>query len=763
MRRESPLAPSSIARRSVRFATAALGLGLLVMGSVFPPGTTVADALPGRCEPYVQWSAGTTTTRTLSDGNEVQETSGIKGTIIQCDTIETPLPGDGGSGTGGGGGDGTAPPPGPPLPPGPALPAPPPSIPPGAAPACVRGSNNDKTPGREAGDSTGDGRTVRDNVVAGLESGTIVVDTTPAEDRLKFPGLPPTRFTSLDVKVSDSAGGNPYDGDTAEEALRSLYWPGGVDPTYTEVGPRGTALKSLVAEATKYIGGNATARSAFQRLLSNATPEVREMTEAFLRQVRYVSKTRAGSVALDLIEDLLHDLGTISGPGSSDDVELYLAMSAARTRSGVLVSGAPNGSACGQVGAGMVTDLGTSGSGIVAAGEHWVRVTLVGTEYGTLVDQLRLLRAPAGYCPPVEVEATAGQVNMVSVTSGCRGPLGRVRLLSRAETSRISSEAARELQTIGSDTVLDAGAFGAAFRRYSDLDYDPGSVKADSVSVLADGNASLSPSDDGRGVLYYKPPLEAGGGIDGLVAVATDRAGAEHYFLIKVAVKSPPTCIGDDYGGFLGEDHTTFVQHGTLQLVRNTSFTLDPKAFCSTDWRDGYRVNIETGIQGATSKVNADGTVTYSWTDPDVVGAVAPLKVTAWDEQTGAPSETVEIAVNVRDVDPVCSDVTIEYDRAAEKGTPIAVPLNCSMAGGLTVLHPPIPRLFDPSGGDGSVLTVDGGTFTASPGGLTFTPAETATGSVVAPSVTGWTLDPWAPWDVTNRHSSSFRVAVTIR
>ncbi|RFA11576.1 hypothetical protein B7R21_12835 [Subtercola boreus] len=753
-----------------RVAPPAFVLGALLLVSVLSPlSAPGAHAMLGECgAPYIQWKDGVTNSYEDPTGGGHMTETGIKGQLIvpQCDIVEAPVPGDGGDT---GGGAGTPPP----APPGPKLPAPPASVPAGAAPMCAEGANN-HTPGVDSSEGLGSGDIVATNVEQGLNTGNIVPSETTAADRLAFPGVGASRFVSLDVNVGPAQGGtadgNPYEGLTPENAAQALYEPGG-SIVWTEVGPKGQVIRvagaALIKAAGRAIAGVPNGHSEFIKVLMRSDAYSRLVTYQRLTELYHdYARTPGAILLLDLIENLMHDIELyidLGDTSSAGDAASFYADASTQGIGPDHVVGNPNGGACGHLQSASAVD--TSGATLTGGGAHWVHVTLVGTLHGTLVDRLKTA-APTAHCPSVELDAIAGQVTMAAVTSGCTAPIQNVRLLTRSQvadaTTPTSALKLDALMVPGSSLTQDIAAQLSVFRRFSVYPTDPGYGVRDSVSALAEGNTSLSMSTDGYGQLYYKPPASVGGGVDGLAAVATDTSGHDHPFIIKVAVKSPPTCSEGAATRFIGSDHTVYIQDGVLELMRAQSFTIDPKTFCETDYRDSYRVIIENGIGGTTAKVNTDGTVTYSWTDPDVVGDHSSITVTAWDEKTGAPSTTVDIPIHVRDVVPVCDDVHIEYDRAAMKGAPVKIPLKCTMTGGLKVLHPLIPQLL--LGEDaGARLKVSSGVLTAGTDGVTFTPDSGASASTIAAQAKVWNEDPRGPWNIFNRSSAPFTVAVIVK
>ncbi|MGD8168405.1 hypothetical protein ACEXOS_014380 [Herbiconiux sp. P16] len=749
--------------KAKRLAIPALALtGLVLAGILTPPFAPAAHALPGRCgTPYVQWHNGTT--YQTEDGTLVE--TGIKGSVVvdKCDVVEPPLPGDGGgSGTGGG----VPGPPAAPPAPGPELPAPPPSMPAGAGPACPKGVNNSLKPAAIAGDGSGTGAIPFENVEEGLKTKNIRYAETTTADKLRYPGA--TRFTSLDINVGPSQTGapnsNPYFGDSPEQAAQDLYWDDAAAPTWTEVAGKAKAVVSSLELALRFVtrashGNGTVAGVTFKEIAVKLSLNDRETLNTMIKgMLRAGLSPAVNSILEDFIHDLAQILDMVTDPHPVDGVQLYLAL--ASDGFAPDAGSEPNGGACGQVAA--ASAAASTSAGLTGDGE-WVHVTLVGTPHGTLIDEIAAMTTPT-WCPPVELSATAGQLSRATLTEGCTAPIASVRLLTRQDTVLVGAYSPQDLAVLGmkgSDPALDAGAWLAAFRDINGY-YPDRTARLNSVSDLADGHTAIATLPDGKQVLEYTPPASAGGGVDGLVAAATDTSGKEHLFLVKVAVKSPPVCSEKLGTRFVGDDHSVVIQDGTLELVRGKSFTIDPKTFCETDWRDSYRVEIESGITGTTAAANPDGTLTFTWTDPNIVGANSTLKVTAWDEQTGAASNTVEIPVDVRDVAPICKDVHIEYDMAVSKGAPMSIPLDCAMTGGLTMLSPRIPQLVR-GDGNGAHLSVASGELTASVDGLTFTPKAGAESGTVVVEAIAWNMNPWGAWNRYNQSSARFGVAVVLQ
>ncbi|MCU1481876.1 MAG: hypothetical protein JWQ19_2662, partial [Subtercola sp.] len=579
-----------------------------------------------------------------------------------------------------------------------------------------------------------------------VAAGDITVDAVPNADDIKgVPGDAVTKSVTLEVNVgapvNGEEGSNPFEGYTAEEAASAMYWDGDTPPQLTDVGGIGKSIlltTKLIQYASKAARGDQAAMRIFLYLYPNVSPEVQRAVQMDLANkwgmfadfaAAHPDLSKNIKEIADGLWELLMQMGDlpIVGPDTQSPESLYVDASRSSTTAGGLSSDAVNKGACGQVAAAVTSDPGTATT-ILPSGPHWVRVTLIGTQHGPLVHELKTLGTPAVYCPPVSVSATAGQVNMLHITPGCTGTVTSVRLATRAEANALSLTDQAQLLTPTGDVKTDWLADAIAYRTYDPSD----ATAAGAVSLVADGNAAIS-GDSSAGNLSYKPGLSTGASTDAIVAMATGTDGKEHPFMVRIAVKTPPSCSAAD--GFVDAGHTTHIQNGRLELQRNTTFRIDPKLLCTTDPRDTYSVTMNESIPGTTSKINTDGSVTYTWTDPDKIGTDGAITVTGWDRDSGAPSTPVTIPIHIRDAAPVCADIPIRYDTTAMAGAPLTIPLNCTMTGGLKALNPPMPMIVLGTDG-GRTLATPGGTFTVTPTNITFTPTPGYTGTSSATIMT---------------------------
>jgi hypothetical protein len=719
--------------------------GAVVAGALFPAAAPAAQALPGSCRAETTWHNGTTSYRE-SDGALVE--TGIYSTNRwTCDFVEYPG-GDPSTGYEVGG----PPSSGPPAPLIPSLPKPPASVPPGAAPPCVTGANNSTHPGRADGDQTGSGGIVVENIEVALATGDVKIDTTG-----------PSKVVSIDVNVGESMSGdravNPFEGIDPLHVPDAMYWPNAYDPTYTEAGWGLKTLKNVAKQMMRAVTqGDLAANSAWKATWAKLPYDKRQIVIDIVKErIKTTQATWKNDVpeqvkwVIEGLWEVLELAAEIPGPVSDDSISdvdaaaLYVDASIAPRLPGEGWGHRGSQSACGQVSKATVT-TGAALTGLTT-GPEWVRVTLEGTEHGTLIEKLKALPAPSAYCPPVHVDLIAGQDNLTNVLEGCTGSITSARVLTRGEFAALTL-ADRTLITSGFRE--DTGSDSATALQFATLSL-PGWLWSTSTSLLNDGHAGFT-GDSADGVLSYPLPLAAAGKGDALVAVATDASGDGHPFLIQVAVKAPPSCSTADRVVGPNEDHfRAVIQDGALQLVRNVPFTLDLKTLCTTDFRDTYTVVMNGEIEGTTHTINADGTVSYTWTDPDAVGSTSKLSVTAYDIETGAPSAASEIGVTVRDVAPVCNDVELEYDRSELKGAPLTIPLVCGMEGGLKVLSPAFLRIVG-GAASGTTLVVEGGTFAVGAHELTFTPSAVNT-EVSTAQILPWATDPTVatPYPVTGK------------
>ncbi|MFB2583620.1 hypothetical protein [Herbiconiux liukaitaii] len=716
----------------------------LLAGVLVSQGSPPAEALPPECQPkIVGWNSGGSVHWFDEKGNEHITETGISPIFDRggstCDVVYTP-PGDPGSG----GGDGSTPPAAPAAP-GPALPAPPPSIPAGAAPKCVAGANNAPKPGTSADGATGTGAIVTENVEAGRSTGDLTIGT---------PG--PSRIVSINVNIgspqSGVPGSNPYEGMSEAEAAQALLWDGQA-PVITEVGVSLKLVKAAVqsvlhaaqnpAARAKMIMAMRSVDSPTRTAIINELLQVVEHTERFYAQSAKAVPPELQPMLdfiIEFVEMAIEFPGPILGAPPADVAPLYAAASAAAAG-----AGKPSGSACGQVLKAEVTSM----AGI-APGSRWITVTLTSTTNGTLVDSLKAMaaEAPSMYCPPVELTAIAGVDTMRNMTSECTGTVTAARLLDRDEIDALSPSERRALTVTTKESIPTDVMAMAVLRSFAD---------GDSTSWLAEGNTAFNGPRVGD--LYYKPDHRGGGLTDALVAAATDSDGVEHPFLIKVAVKKPPTCVSEGVLHGLDPNGTHgILSGGVLTLNRGVPFVIDLKSLCSTDARDTYRVDLQGTIEGTVRAKDADGNYAYDWTDDDIVGPVGTLTVTAWDEVTGAPSAPVTLKVVVRDRAPACEDVELDYDLSELKGESITVPLECTLPDGLSQLTSPVARLAGSV--DGTRIEQPEGTFTVTGSALTFTPAAGFTGTATARDTVAWSSDPGGP--LLPRKSDPFSITITV-
>ncbi|WP_291045001.1 hypothetical protein [Herbiconiux sp.] len=670
-----------------------------------------AEALPGECRLETRWQSSGVHYDTDTD---VYTETGIKGTSsVVCDVIDRPSGPGGGGDAPGGDGTGTGPmppaPPGPPPPPGPLLPKPPASVPPKAGLPCVAGANNAANPGDAPGGPTGDGQIAFDNIEDAFTKGDLTIQYSPG-----------ARIVTMDVNLGPSSNGegdyNPYEGMTPEQAAAALYWPSGIDPTYTEVGPAGSIVKAAIKLAGQAARGNKQSLQSLRNMTGLMDEPMREDVIAGLQrgisELNHLYRTGMPPEVREIIRelwDIIDDiLKVVSTPVDPTGVYLNVA-----TTSPGYTPDNTNHGACGQIN----QTVAMTASTLVPTGS-WASISFASTTYGTLVKRIQDLEEPELYCPFTEVEVVAGQENAPVVTGGCRGEIVSARLLTRGDTASLPEDTKQAMRV---DT-FGAPMADSVFQYTRHPDDGRPSHKATSNLV---GNTSHFFGDSKDGRLSYTPPLTAAEGEDFVVVAATDAAGVEHPFIVRVAVKAPPTCDGaDKIAGPVMSDFRAVIRDGAIQAVRNVPFTLDLKMLCTTDHRDTYRVTMEGGVPGTEPTVNPDGTITFDWTDPDQVGEVATLTFTAWDETTGAPSAPLEVPLFVRDQRPLCNDVEIEYDRSELAGAPLTIPIDCGMENGLKVINPAFLAL----GGEKLDTTVvEGGTFRSDGSAITFTPDDSGT------------------------------------
>ncbi len=730
-------------------------LALIVVAGLLAPlaSSPAASALPGECRLETRWQSN----GAHYDDNGTFIETGIRPvSSVVCDVIEDPWTGGGAGDHPGGGGD--APPaPAPPAPPGPLAPPPPPSSPAGAAPPCVRGSNNASDPGRAGGGQTGSGENLLTTLESLLERGDLKIDSTS-----------PGRIVSIDVNLGPSMGGatevNPLEGMAPEEAARAMYWPGAYDPTYTEVGARGRLIVQAVKFLFRSTMGDRSALRGFHVIMRNSSPEIRMgVWDMVQKQAVHLDQQYKGNIppnirsmleeAVGVLFDLLES-GPVGGPSPPSPLD-YIEVSSESTALGAGATGGVRGygsnkGVCGQIAQSTVSPAAT-----LVAGGPWVRITLQGTAHGTLIDRIRALRAPDLHCAPARVTVTAGQATLVDATGGCSGAVTAPRVLTRIEISRLPHAVQSRLLDASDDDPTAGSIF--QFDRSVWDHAEPWPTPA-STATFADGHVGFTGFG---GAMNYRAPLAAGGRDDHVVVGATDASGVEHVFLVTVIITAQPACSGADRPA--GPDRAGFrpvVQDGSLQLVRNRPFTLDPSVFCTADPRNPFRVTVEGAVLGTTATARADGSIDVDWADPDLVGAdVAELTFTAWDEVTGVPSAPVTIPVTVRDVPAACPDVTVVFDRSEQRDQPLTIRPSCGMVGGLTALAPPFLTV---AGGTADPLTavVPGGTIRSDGRVLTFTSDGTSSADASV-SVIPWTVDPRTPTPY-RVHGAAFTVRISV-
>jgi hypothetical protein len=367
----------------------------------------------------------------------------------------------------------------------------------------------------------------------------------------------------------------------------------------------------------------------------------------------------------------------------------------------------------------------------------WAQITLAGTVNGSLVRAIQALERPEVRCSMKEVTATIGQQNFLDLSDACDGTVSGMRLLTRGEVRDLGPDDRRLLMNM---VGKDGGA--ASIFKYIGwplIGDDDGHPGRDSTSGAGDYDIHFF-GDSAEGLLEYsvrRPTAQ-----DYLVVAATDAAGVEHPFIVKVTLIDPPSCPKIDRSvGPAGNRFGVKVVGDHLQVQRDTPFTIDLSMLCQSDFRHTFQVVVDETIPGTSATVNADGTVTFDWTDPTIVGdGLRGLKVTAWDETTGAPSAQREFLIDVRDVPVECNDVEIDYDWSELHGGPLTIPVDCAMEGDRTVLTPPFIRLDD-SPKDGYEKTVEGGVFATDGTTVTFTPSGPDV-DVATAQLSPWSTDP---------------------
>ncbi|MDO9397456.1 MAG: hypothetical protein Q7T71_12995, partial [Herbiconiux sp.] len=687
-----------------------------------------AQAMLGNCRLETRW----TSDGSRNDGSNVIESGIRENVVVACDAVSTPWHGwaDGVGGDDWVGGLDTVPVTTEPVAAGAASPPPPPSDPAGAAPPCIAGANNDPNPGSTADRGTGDGDVFAQNLQRLVDRGDV---------RLISPGA--SRFVSFDVNVGPSmmaGGANPLDGLGAEEAFRDLLWPGYSDPTYSEVGAVGSVARAF-KYALRAAGGNQRAMAQLENLLIRLDgPTRRELATAIENEMTLMMLQYRTSVP-PAVQDFLWELKEltrqilmmVSDPTPVDAAQSYHAVNIQPEFRGGTVG--DSGSACGQIGS-----VSLDAAAGLTPGASWIHVTLQGTAHGTLIDRIQAMTPSAVSCSSREIEVIGDRLTMTDVTSGCSGDVVGARLLTRAEAAALpAAERARLLEETarvpGAESVFDFSTWVYDGRTPSWATSSFGSP-ADHFSRVA-----------GEPVLEYTALTNGVSRIDHVVVAAEDADGVEHPFIVSLAVKAAPTCpVMDGPVGPITHGFRPTVTDGTLQVMRNVPFTLDLKRFCQTDHRDAYRVVMGADIPGTTHAVNPDGTVTFTWTDPDIVGDhLLSFDLTAWDETTGAPSATKTVTMSVRDARPLCNDVEVEYDRSERAGAPMTIPIDCGMEGGIRVLHPAFVRIDD-SPKDGYEREVEGGVFRSDGTTVTFTPSTTPA-EVSTVQLSPWDADPTLP------------------
>jgi hypothetical protein len=613
-------------------------------------------------------------------------------------------------------------------------------------------------PGRGSANQTGNGDAIEDIVTAALATGDVKIESTSA-----------SKIISMDVNVGESMSGdrgvNPFEGVDPNAVPNAMYWPNGLDPTVTEVGFTLQFLKKTYQQMMRSVvhgdlAANAAWRATWARLPYDKRQIVIDMLKDRIQSTQMAWKNDVPEAAKWVLEGIweMIELAAeipfgVSDMSDAQAAQLYIAALTEPRFFGDRSN--DNDGACAQIASATVSAASLAG---VAPTGDWVRVTLTGTAHGTLVDRLKALAAPAVHCPRVEVDAIADQENLVGVTTGCSGTVTASRILTRQEISELSSADKTSLMAGSEDDPMA----GTIFKfDYNVHDHTPPRPWRESTSGAGtDGINFVGDSKDGTMSYTVGKPYMAE---DYVVVAAKDSAGVEHPFLVKINIKTPPNCpkvdkpVGPGVDGF-----RAVIQGGHLRLVRNVPFTLDLKTFCTTDYRDTYRVVLENSIPGTKGTINADGTVTFTWTDPDVVideSHAEVLTVTPWDETTGAPGESWEVQVVVRDAPPSCDDVDIVYDESELKGAPLVIPIECGMEGGLKVLSPPFLS-FNVPGPDLMVQDVPGGKFSSDGTTLTFTPTGKHV-DVSTAQVVPWSTNPltYTPYPVKGK---TFDIDVTM-
>lgn len=726
-------------KRPLVILAVATAASLLITG--IPALAPSAHARPGECRLETRWTSGGST----EHGALVTE-HGIKQlSSVVCDATDYMPWGWGGVPGGDPSAGGTDSDPAEatvPAAPASASPVPPASSPAGAEPPCVPGANNVTRPGAGGdGGATGTGDILLDNLDALRDSGDLRIDP---------PG--PSRFVSFDVNIGPSLGDNgpnPLEGLSVEEAAKSLNWPGGIDPEYTEVGMVKIAVAAykLIVRVSK---GDRAAGQSLRWMMGVIDEAMRDdVVQYLLRQVSELNtKYRTGVPAeirliIDEVWYTIDNIIRTSPLASLPDIGsagVYADVAAQpRTRGG----GCASGSSCGQV-----ASVQAEAAAGLTAGGTWMHVTLTGTTNGTLIDRIKAMASPTLSCPPVVSKGVLNQENEIRVLDKCVGTVASARLLTREEIGLLSAAERTSLM--------------------NGLDDDPGMASVFTYDSYWNARGLPWPnatSGSGIPTIHFNGPSAEGrlsylslrnAGLDYVVVAAKDTAGVEHPFMVKLELKAQPDCtVIDGKKGPMANSFEPVVQDGTLQLQRNTSFTIDLKTLCTADSRDTYRVQLTEGIDGTTHVINSDGTITFTWSDPDVMGDnLRAFKVMAWDETTGVPSKETRVFMDVRDARSSCNDVEIDYDMSELKGAPLEIPMSCGMEGGISVLQTPVVRI------EAQELeqTVDGGTFRTDGTTVTFTPSATPT-DVSTVQMSPWDADPSAParWHI---RGASFSVDV---
>ncbi len=738
-----------------------------VLASVLLPITVpTAQALPTKCDIEVTWHDGATAQR--DDGALVE--TGIHSTSdIVCGPATVPAgpPDEVGTGDEGGWGDVPTGPPAPPAPPGPVLPKPPVSVPPTAGPPCVPGANNVASPGTTTDGTTGDGGIMFDNLTEAVNKGDLKIEYSAG-----------AKITTIDLNLgpSTSGGDNPYEGMTPEEATQALYWPDGFDPTYSEIGRFRAAselVKTVVKYAVKGARGNNQSLAAFRNMVSVLdTPLMRDVIAGLKEKIEVLNQSYRTNLSPELREVILILWQEVEGimemmtdidhaTPVSDPALTYIEVASAATPG--TSAGHSNG-VCGQIKQ-AVSMTASSLLGVVPTG-NWAQITLAGTDHGTLVPKIQALTAPLLQCPTAEVQGVLNRENSAIVTSGCSGTVASARLLTRKEISELSHADQESLMSAAAADPLALSVFrfehdalAGSVGHLPGPDSFSGAGYDTSVHFFGD-------SKDGR--LNYTTTRKIG--TDYLVVAATDTAGVEHPFIVKMVLADPASCdkqtdrdVGTTADGFV-----TRLKNDRLQVQRNTPFAIDLKQLCTTDYRHTYQVVVDSYSDDLKSTVNPDGTVTFDWIDPDVIGtSLIGLKVTAWDEVTGAPSAPVDFLLDVKDVQYECNDVEIDYDRSEMKGAPLEIPVDCSMAGGVDMLESPFIRHVEGSYNDGYDRDVPGGRISTDGKTVTFTPSSEEV-DLISVKMDAWSRDPMGnlgrdpkPWyDRVLVHSEAFFVDI---